>query len=333
MSAFAEGVSRYGSAQRDIPPKPPVAATLGTTRLLDFGEGLNGDEIPLLVIPSLINRYTVLDLGNGQSFLHMLTREGFHPFVVDWDAPGPEEKSFDLTAYIVNRLEPLLAEVQKKSGKETVGVVGYCMGGLLALALASRNQQATGSLALLATPWDFHTGHEAQVRMLAATLPQLEMLIDTLGELPIDVLQAMFTSLNPWLTFEKFQRFARTDLDSPMAQSFVALEDWLNNGVPLAGPVAKECLRGWYVENRPYQGRWTIGENTVDPTSLSVPTLTVIPEQDHIVPPESARALADMIPGSDITSVPTGHIGMVAGRKAHRLLHEPLVSWFKKNHR
>ncbi len=330
-SSFADGIQQYWRAPRKAESPVNVIHTMGTTRLLDFGGDARKDAPPILIIPSLVNRYTVLDLGNGQSFIRMLAGQGFHPYVVDWSAPGPEEKSFDLTAYITARLEPLLAIVCEQTGNRPVGLMGYCMGGLLALALAARQPDKTATLTLLATPWDFHTDHEAQVRMLSAMMPQLDALIDLTGELSVDVLQAMFTSLDPWLTMKKFQRFADMAPDSATARAFVGLEDWLNDGVALAGPVARECLYGWYVENRPLNNRWEIDGTAISPEHIRTPTLSVIPGRDHIVPPASASALADALPVSDAMVVDAGHIGMVAGKRAKQILHDPLVVWLKKN--
>src|SRR3546814_10267711 len=48
--------------------------------------------------------------------------------------------------------------------------------------------------------------------------------------------------LDPQLVVRKFLAFGRLDAASRKAEEFVALEDWLNDGVPLAAPVARECL-------------------------------------------------------------------------------------------
>lgn len=326
---FAEGVRRYRAFERPYrEPQYSIAWQAGTTVLRDYGAA--GSEAPaVMIVPSLVNRADVLDLGCGRSFTEALSARGFRPLLVDWDAPGPAERPFDLTDYITKRLEPALAAAIDINGGRPVAVAGYCMGGDLALALAARQPSRIAGLALLATPWDFHAGDKLQTDMLAASLPALEFAIDTLGELPVDVLQAMFTGLDPWMTPAKFIRFAKLDRTSPAAHLFVALEDWLNDGVPLVGGVARECLRGWYVDNTTAEEKWEIAGEPVRPGNIGVPTIAFVPGNDHIVPPASAGALAEAIPGCDARSVSAGHIGMVTGSRANELLIEPLSAWLR----
>ncbi len=330
IGLFADGVRLYRQAPRHRVDAGECVQSLGTTRLLDYGIGPASKAPPVLVIPSLVNRYYVLDLEQDNSFLRQLAAQGYHPYVIDWDSPGEEEKDFGLSAYITDRLEPLLDYVSERHDNSPVCLLGYCMGGLLAAALAERLPDRTSSLILLATPWDFHTGHEAQIRMLEAMMPQFDTLIEIMGVMPVDVLQAMFVSLDPWLTLDKFQRFARMTPDSANAKSFVSLEDWLNDGIPLSGPAARDCLQGWYIENRPQNGNWLVGGRPVTPGRINTPSLSFIPGRDHIVPPASATALADALPDSETLRVDTGHIGMVVGRRSKDLLIDPMVAWLEK---
>ena len=70
----------------------------------------------------------------------------------------------------------------------------------------------------------------------------------------------MFAAMSPNLIQAKFRRFATMDMASPeAAEAFVALEDWLNDGVALTGPVGRACLHGWYGENLPGRDLWKIG--------------------------------------------------------------------------
>jgi poly[(R)-3-hydroxyalkanoate] polymerase subunit PhaC len=148
-----------------------------------------------------------------------------------------------------------------------------------------------------------------------------------LGVLPVDVLQALLASLDPNLVPNKLRAFARLDPASPEAEAFVALEDWLNDGVPLAGPVAEECLTGWYGENRPGEGRWRVAGQAVRPELWTGPTYVVVPSRDRIVPPASAEALVRRLPQALAHRPHAGHIGMVVGSSAETALWRPLAQW------
>jgi polyhydroxyalkanoate synthase len=110
----------------------------------------------------------------------------------------------------------------------------------------------------------------------------------------------------------------------------VALEDWLNDGVPLAARVARETMLGWYGENEPAAGRWRIGGRPVRPDRISAPTLAVVPSRDRIVPPASARALAAAIPGARVLAPPLGHIGMMSSPRAPATLWPEVAGWMRQ---
>ncbi|MDP7667835.1 MAG: alpha/beta fold hydrolase [Rhodospirillales bacterium] len=326
LADFARGVGAY---HRHPATRARVAPNClwseGSTRLLDYGDkGLGG--APVLVVPSLINRPYILDLADDRSLLRFLAGAGFRPLLVDWGTPDVQERSFSLGDYIAGRLESALA-VARRLGGGAVDVVGYCMGGLLAVALAARRPKDVRSLATLAAPWDFHAAGMAKATLLRTAAPHLRDLVRVLGTLPVDLIQALFASLDPYATIKKFRGFARMDPAHQSARRFVVLEDWLNDGVPLAGPAAMECLIGWYVENQPALGTWRVAGEPVIAGKVRAPTLVVVPERDRIVPPASAQALAAAIPGAQCRVVPAGHVGMVAGSSAAKVLYHPLADW------
>lgn len=323
LSAFLTGVQRYqGHDYRRDLPDPPVIARWGDVRLLDYGAPGAAEGPVLLCVPSLINRAYILDLTHERSFLRWLAGQGVRPLLLDWGTPVGEAADFTLTDYIEGPLFDALALASARSGG-AVGLLGYCMGGLLALAAAQRHPTLVSHLLLLATPWDFHSD-AAQARRLAAGLPSLLQVIDRQNGLPIDVIQTLFAALDPLQIARKFEAFSRLAPDSAAARAFVALEDWLNDGVSLAAPVARECLSGWYRDNAPPLGRWRIAGRAVRAEAVTVPTLALIPEGDRIVPPASARALVEAVPGAAMHTVPLGHIGMMVGGRAPAQVWEPI---------
>jgi polyhydroxyalkanoate synthase subunit PhaC len=328
LGRFLDGVlayRRYPSMRR--PSDRPVLWREGTTLLRDYRLRSDAAAPRVLVVPSLINRYYILDLEPGSSFLADLATRGYAPFVVDWDAPGPEEQAFDLTRYIAGRLEGALDAVKREPGGLVI-VIGYCMGGNLALALALRRQADIAALACLATPWDFHADGQAQAQLIGAIGRNMDPLFQALGEMPVDVLQSFFAALDPLSILAKFRRFA--DMEGEQARRFVALEDWLNDGVGLAAPVARECLTKWYGENSTAQGKWLIAGEPVDPERLRMPALAMVPSADRIVPPKGALALAERLPHCETVTPSAGHIGMMVGSSARAKVWDPLDAWLRR---
>ena len=362
--ALLAGIAAYRRhPHRRTLADPPVIWREGSARLLDYGRLA---DPPVLFVPSLVNRAQVLDLDEGASLLRWLAGQGFRPLLLDWGWPGEAERHFTLTDHIAGRLERAMDAVPGG-----MVLVGYCMGGLLALAAAQRRPQRVRALALLATPWDFHAGGsavqgrgqgeaqresrgeahgrgqgeaqgaaqgeaqgeargeaEAQARGLAAWLPSFEPLLQAQGALPVDVLQCLFAALDPFAIADKFRAFGRLDQDSSRARRFVVLEDWLNDGVPLAAPVARETLAGWYGRNDPARGAWRVAGLPVTATGYAGPAFVAVPGRDRIVRPASAMPLAAM-PGATLHRAAAGHIGMVAGTGAEAALWRPLAGWLR----
>ncbi len=313
------------TATRSV-PEAPIVWRSGTTCLRDYG-GVP-DATPVLVVPSLINRFDILDLDSDHSFLRTLAAQGFRPLVIDWGVPGEDEIFFTLTDYVTKRLIPALDRIAPNGKK--AHLIGYCMGGLLALALANRVPEKISSLTLLATPWDFHQPNNARAAQMTALLDHVEPILQSTGLLPIDIIQSLFTWYQPTQSLQKFSAFSDMDLSSSAARHFVLLEDWLNDGVPLTAPVARETLGGWYRDNQTAHMQWTIDGCIIDPRKLTLPTYIVVPGKDRIVPPESARPLATLIPNSTFVEPMMGHIGLMASRTAPTQVWRSLFEWLHK---
>eukprot|EP01037_Dinobryon_pediforme_P012801 gene12801-12900_t len=325
-AALIQGIACYRRHPwvRDVRSPEPVW-TEGETVLRDHG-GPDTSAAAILLVPSLVNRASILDLSADSSMARSLAAAGLRVFLLDWGWPDLETRQLDLDALITGRLARALAEiVQRTEGRVTLA--GYCMGGLLTAAAAQLLPQHVAGLALLATPWDFHASALAPPAAIAHALDSLEPLMALSGTLPIDALQSMFSLAEPHAVGDKYRAFGITDQDTDRARQFVSIEDWLNDGVPLAAPVARHCLKQWYVDNAPAKGTWKVAGTVIDPTILRLPCFAAIPGRDRIVPPESAASLAAAIPGNVTIQPKAGHIGMVAGRSARKELWSPLAEW------
>jgi polyhydroxyalkanoate synthase len=306
LQLFISGVERYcAHPYHRTLKEPPVLWQQGSTRLLDYGK--KGQ--PVLFIPSLINAATILDLDKNRSLLRWLAGQGLRPLLLDWGQPSAAETNYTLDDYTARAASALASLGQPAH------VVGYCMGGLIALKVAQVHKNKVERLALLATPWDFHAGHK-EAALRAAALYRVWQ--PGLSQLPVDYIQTLFTLLDPLGPGQKFIRFAELP-EGPEAQAFVVLEDWLNEGVALTKPVADTCLIDWYERNAAHE--------FVDPARVQTPTLVMLPQHDKIVPPESAEALAQLLPDCRRIKVPLGHIGMIISHNAPAQSWAPLAAF------
>jgi polyhydroxyalkanoate synthase len=328
IESFLAGIETYrGHPYRRHLAEPNCVWRMGAARLLDYSRpGADGPTV--LAVPSLVNRAYILDLTAHRSMMRSLARRGLRPLLLDWGAPGETELNYGLDEYVGTVLAGALSATKKAAGRPVV--LGYCMGGLLALALGILRPRDIRGLVLFATPWDFHRPDLTQARAIEAMRKPIEDAIDLWGGMPVDVLQACFAAIDPGGIERKFRVLAEMEPTSPRMRDFVALEDWLNDGVMLAGPVARETLFGWYVENRPARGTWTVKGKPIRPERYKGPALVLVPARDRIVPPSSALALAHALPRAETVELDTGHIGMVTAALAPRQVYARLAAWLRK---
>ena len=77
------------------------------------------------------------DLAPGMSMVEYLLKQGLDVYVIDWEAPAPEEGSLNLADYTQDYLPACVEQVVRDSGEPDISLVGYCMGGVLSMIYAS----------------------------------------------------------------------------------------------------------------------------------------------------------------------------------------------------
>jgi polyhydroxyalkanoate synthase len=290
----------------------PVRFRAGRARLRDYG----GSGRNVIFVPSLINPPFILDLAPQNSLLHWCSEQGLHPYLLDWGEPSPADRALDVTAHVERILLPLIARFD-----EPPLLVGYCLGGTLALGAAAAGGVA--GVALIATPWHFTGfggGRGAIAELWNAAKPSCE----AMGLVPMEVLQTGFWRLDPGRTVSKYEAFGRMEPGSAGHQSFIALEDWANAGAPLPYHAGRQLFEEFVGNDVTGSGGWRIKGTAVDPHALPCPSIEFVSLSDRIVPKESAADLADR------RDLGAGHVGMIVGGRAKTQLWEPLADWLKR---
>jgi polyhydroxyalkanoate synthase len=284
----------------------------------------------VLLVPSMVNRAYILDLMPERSLLHWLGAQGIVPYLLDWGEGVEDEGQQSIEDIVLQRLVPAIDFAAAKTRKK-VHVLGYCMGGTLVAGAAQNAAQNMASLTFLAAPWDFHAGTKTMLARVKFWSPSAFPAIAEKGHLPMDWMQMLFASLDPRSSARKFASFVDMPDDSDEARLFVAVEDWLNDGVDLPGQVAQECIKGWFFENATAEGKWVVKGEAVDPAKIKLPSLVISSRKDRLVDYETATAIAAKLPVSKVVNPACGHIGMIAGSKAVEKVWTPIAEWVKKH--
>ena len=326
-AGFMAGMQAYLSSDYTrVQPEYDVLWQRGSARLLDLAPELE-DNVAVLMVPSLINQSYVLDLYPEASLAHYLKSQGFRPLILDWGAPGDEELGF-ATADYINAYAMTALHALREAHDGPIALLGYCMGGVFATAMAQLAPLYVDALILLATPWDFSAADTPSVLLQPATQTMLRQWIRSQNPVPPVVTQSVFHLIDPWRIQEKYSRYP--SLSEPEKQHFLAVEQWVNDGVPLAQKVAEECFVDWPQGNILANHQWKVGRRWIEPGSITCPTLAVVPTRDKIVPPGCAMPLTAEIPRCDVLQPESGHIGMVVGRNAKAMLWKPLAHWLNE---
>jgi polyhydroxyalkanoate synthase len=232
-------------------------------------------------------------------------------FIVDW-GPADARRNLSIADHVSALLVPLLESLPPRPA-----LVGYCIGGTMAMAAASLAPIA--KLVTIATPWHFAAYPEDARLALARLWRRSRPIARRWGVLPMEVLQAAFWSLDRLRVVAKFAAFADLDPESDEARRFVALEEWANQGEPLPLPAARELFELMFLADCTGAGEWSVGGVRVT-NRLATPHLCFAARPDRIVPAASAPVDSPVI-------VDKGHVGMIVGSNARELLYEPIAAW------
>lgn len=296
----------------------------GSTRLLSFE---CESQTNVIFIPSLINRSYILDLSKKRSFMRYLQNNNVCSYLVDWGEPLKDELNYSLSDYIVKRLDKIIEHVFNKNKKPVI-LAGYCMGGLLSIASALRNEDKIKALGLFATPWDFHSNDFERFNLNNEGVNALEKIINYSDKIDAGIIQSMFYYLHPESVKHKFENFFNfIEDESSDIEEFLAIEHWVNDGISMPSNVAKTCFIDWVHKNEVHNLKWQIDGKIIDPQKLSIPAFIVNSDKDHIVPKGCSSPLVPMIKNKTIANNSLGHISIIAGSRAKNVVWKPFLQW------
>lgn len=319
-----------------LPDAPPVGQTpkevvwsKNKARLYRYHSDHRRHPVPLVLVYALINKPYILDLTPGNSLVEYLVAQGFDVFLLDWGVPGEEDASLRFDDYVLDYLNRAIAQVTRLTGQPQVSLLGYCMGGTIALMYAALEPDRVRNLTLLATPVDFS---EAGLftHWLDPEVFNVDRVVDAFGLVPAPFIELGSKLLKPLQNYwaPTVNLLDRLD-DEGFVQGWLVMNQWVNDGVPFAGEAYRQWIKWFYQQNRLIRGEVRLKGRPVDLSHVRAAILNVRARQDHIVQACQAEALKGRTGSQDYCDLvaPGGHVGLVSGRAAKHELFPRLAAW------
>tara|TARA_Y100001960_G_scaffold322082_1_gene397916 strand:+ start:385 stop:1467 length:1083 start_codon:yes stop_codon:yes gene_type:complete len=298
---FSAGLKVYRNSDY-IPKKQKskIVKRKDRVKLLEFAK--QGE--PILLVPSLVNKFYIFDLYEDNSFIKHLIEQGYRPYIIDWGTPDENSKKINLEQLVENYIL-FFSEYLKQELKSKVHLLGYCMGGAFALIAAAKAKKFYKSLTLVATPYNFK---EMPFNGMMGFYKSFYLEYLKTSNVSPELIQTLFFMLDCKGVLNRIKSFTEVK-DRAQMERMVALEDWLSDCIAVENTIATDILNLWYGENKLYHDELKLDK-------LNIPTYLVTASKDEIVPEKASLPLMEVLPNIKHIQVNSGHIGIMVGRRS-----------------
>lgn len=295
---------------RGITPREEVWSA-GNVSLLKFKSPEGVEGTPLIIIPSLINRWYILDVTEETSFIREFAQKR-PTFIIDWGYPGEEVGHLPLSHYYHRSIKRAVRQICRLTGAKKVDMLGYCIGGTMAYAFSCLEPDLVDHLVLLTAPLDFA---EAGIFSKYADTFPTEEFSASMNKMPGWLLAFSFQFVQPMGLYQKTKMFKDKFESQSFMKLYNAMERWIADPVDFPGKAYYQLLTELYKENLLTKGKLTTAEGIiVDPAARRSKALILNAGKDHIAPLSTTMMpAADKAPVKEVT-IPSGHIGITTGR-------------------
>ncbi|PWY55066.1 PHA synthase [Legionella qingyii] len=274
---------------------------------------------PILILPAWIMKYYILDLSPGNSLVKWLVGQGHTVFIVSWRNPDENDRDLGMDDYYRQGAMAAIDTVSDILPKTKIHLMGYCLGGTLAMitaaAMARDKDSRLKSLSLLAAQGDFTKAGELMLFINESEIAFLKNMMWEKGYLDPKHMAGSFQMLR---TYDLIWSKMVDDYMTGKKRGMIDLLAWNADATRMPYKMHTEYLEKLFLKNEFAEGHFRVEDEIVAPKNVHVPIFAVSPEHDHIAPWESVYKVHLMM-HSDITFVLTngGHNAGIVSEPNH----------------
>jgi polyhydroxyalkanoate synthase len=240
---------------------------------------------PVLITPSWIMKYYILDLSPHNSLVRFLLDSGYTVYMISWKNPQAGDRDLGLDTYYREGVVAALDVLRRVQPDRRIHAVGYCLGGTLlstaAAALARDGDDRFATMTLLASQLDFSEPGELGLFIDESQIAFLEDIMWMRGYLDGKEMAGTFALLNSkdlvWSTMvHDYLMGERRTVNDMMA--------WNADATRMPYRMHSEYLRKLYLHNDLAEGRFELDGRPVALTDIRAPVFAVSTERDHVSP-------------------------------------------------
>ncbi|HUY11404.1 MAG TPA: alpha/beta fold hydrolase [Candidatus Dormibacteraeota bacterium] len=270
-------------------------------------------KTPLLCSPPWINKYYVMDLAPGRSFVEWAVRHGHQTFMISYRNPDESLAKVKMDDYL--KLGPLAAldAIERITGEKQCNIAALCLGGTLSLILlaylaANGQGDRVKSLSTTNTLIDFSEPGDLGVFTDEATISRLEKKMNERGYLESSEMAGTFD----WMRANDliWSYVVNNWYMGKQPPSFDLLA-WNGDSTRMPAAMHSQYLRSCYLQNAIVKpGAFSILGTPIDLSKITTPLYVLGAENDHIAPWRSSFKAIALVGSSDkkYTLTNAGHI-------------------------
>lgn len=280
-------------------------------------------HLPVLLVPPLAAPTICFDLRRGCSLAEHLLSLGHPTYLVEYGPIGFSDRDLGLEHWVADILPTAIRTVSEHCDGRPVQVLGWCLGGIMALLAAAADEQLPiNSIATVASPFDF-----AELRLFAPLRTASNLtngllgsaVYKALGGAPAPIVKRAFqlSTLDKYLT--KPVAVLGNLHDRDFLAQIEAVDHFIDGMHAYPGRTMGQLYHRFFRVNDLADGRLELGGRDIDLSNVRVPVLSVAGSADTLAPRRAVHHVGRLLTGArevQLEVAPGGHLGVLTGRGA-----------------